>query len=58
MKKLILALALVATFIACSGPTEEATAPIVDTTVVAVDTTVAVAPVVDSTAVDSPSVAK
>jgi len=53
MKKLILALALVATFIACSGPTtEEATAPVDDTAVVAGDTTATVI-VSDSTAVDT-----
>ncbi len=56
MKKIILALALVATFIACSSPTtEEVTAPIEDTAVVAVDTTVIVG---DSTKVDSSNVKK
>lgn len=52
MNKLILALALMVTFVACSGPATEATAPAVDSTtvVVAVDSAACCA---DSTAVDS-----
>ena len=51
MKKLILALALMVTFVACSGPSTEATAPAADSTaVVAVDSAACCA---DSTAVDT-----
>lgn len=51
MKKLILALALMVTFTACSGPATEATAPVADSTVVvAADST---AFCVDSTKVDT-----
>lgn len=49
MKKLILALALMVTFVACSGPATDATAPAADSTAV-VTATVACA---DSTAVDT-----
>ena len=51
MKKLILALALMVTFAACSGPATEATAPAVDSTaVVAVDSAACCA---DSTKLDT-----
>lgn len=50
MNKLILALALVVTLVACSGPATEATAPVADTTAVVTPT---VACVADSTCVDS-----
>lgn len=51
MNKLILALALMVTFVACSGPATEATTSNADSTVVvAVDTA---ACCVDSTAVDT-----
>lgn len=48
MNKLILALALMVTFVACSGPAPEATAPVADSTAV-VTPTVAL----DSTCVDT-----
>lgn len=51
MKKLILALALMVTFVACSSPSSDATAPAADSTVVvAVDSTACCS---DSTAVDT-----
>jgi len=51
MNKLILALALMVTFMACSGPASEATAPTTDsTTVVSLDSA---ACCIDSTKVDS-----
>ena len=50
MNKLILALALMVTLVACSGPASEATAPVADSTAVITPT---VACVADSTCVDT-----